>query len=165
MLETEAAQDGANQLNNDGPPWLKKLPAISTQAPNLNLNLNVAPPVIEQDLNEQPLADDPQEVLILPLPQINHPQEIANQQMAEIAIQQSVPAETVIHPEGMMEEVAENQLEDGPPVHPKRASQPPTSRNSRRGINKRPRTAESRNGPTHGLAARGECSEFACGDG
>jgi len=119
MLETEAAQDGANQLNNDGPPWLKKLPAISTQAPNLNLNLNVAPPVIEQDLNEQPLADDPQEVLILPLPQINHPQEIANQQMAEIAIQQSVPAEIVIHPEGMMEEVAENQLEDGPQFIPK----------------------------------------------
>jgi len=79
----------------------------------------VAPPVIEQDLNEQPLADDPQEVLILPLPQINHPQEIANQQMAEIAIQQSVPAGTVIHPEDMMEEVAENQLEDGPQFIPK----------------------------------------------
>lgn len=43
------------------PLWSEALPVNPVQA--LAINLNVAPPVLEQDLNEIPMVNDPQEVL------------------------------------------------------------------------------------------------------
>jgi hypothetical protein len=73
-----------------------------------NIDLNIAQPVLEQDLNEAPIPDDPQQMLIHPL----HPMFQGNQHMvdAEINIQQPV------QPEALMEEVAEIQPVIEPPA-------------------------------------------------
>lgn len=63
-LVADAPEQGdGEQQNNAWVNWPEELPTAQ------NLDLNMALPVLEQDLNAPPLPDDPQEVLIHPLGQ------------------------------------------------------------------------------------------------
>ena len=58
------------QQNNECHPWPEEIPAQQlTLAQGVNLNL--APPILDQDLNELPMAEDSQEILIHPMAQEN----------------------------------------------------------------------------------------------
>jgi hypothetical protein len=64
------------QQQDDWSAWPEKLPAIGQLGTQLlNLNINNAPLVVMQDLNEMPIVEDPQEVLVHPF-QGHEPEEV-----------------------------------------------------------------------------------------
>jgi hypothetical protein len=63
LVANAPEQGDGEQQNNGWVNWPEELPATQ------NLDLNMAPPILEQDLNVPSLPDDPQEVLIHPLGQ------------------------------------------------------------------------------------------------
>lgn len=63
--------EAAPQDNNGWLQWSKNLSAVQQgevqlQAPGMEINLNVPPLVLLQNLNDPPMIDDAQEVLIYP---------------------------------------------------------------------------------------------------
>jgi len=58
------------QQNNECHPWPEEIPAQQLALAQ-GVNLNLAPPILEQDLNELPMAEDSQEILIHPMAQEN----------------------------------------------------------------------------------------------
>lgn len=87
------------QQQDDWSAWPEKLPAIGQLGTQLlNLNINNAPLVVMQDLNEMPIVEDPQEVLVHPF-QGHEPEEVLH-----------LPPQSDAEPqqEALMEEVADN---------------------------------------------------------
>ena len=89
-------QNGQAQQDDPWMLWPEELPAIGQQAQGVNpqLNLNEGPVVMEQDLNEAPLPEDLQELIVHPA------QEPDQEDLIEFVPQQVQPQ--------IMEEVADN---------------------------------------------------------
>ncbi|KAG0519669.1 hypothetical protein BDA96_08G006900 [Sorghum bicolor] len=92
-------QNGQAQQDDPWMLWPEELPAIGQQAQGVNpqLNLNEGPVVMEQDLNEAPLPEDLQELIVHPA------QEPDQEDLIEFVPQQVQPQ--------IMEEVADNMEE------------------------------------------------------
>jgi len=108
------------QVNNGWADWPEHLQVAQQGPAQIEINLNAPPPVLLQDLNDLPIPEDPQEVLIHPGMQTNQVQNnwelgMANnaQMEQEIHLPQPAQPEPV---EAMIEEVAENAV-DIAPIH------------------------------------------------
>ena len=93
------------QQNNECHPWPEEIPAQQLALAQ-GVNLNLAPPILEQDLNELPMAEDSQEILIHPMAQENPQANNADEQVQNIMPIIHQPKEQ--NRNDLQEEVAEN---------------------------------------------------------
>ena len=93
------------QQNNECHPWPEEIPSQQLALAQ-GVNLNLAPPIIEQDLNEHPMAEDSQEILIHPMVQENPQANNADEQVQNIMPIIHQPKEQ--NRNDLQEEVAEN---------------------------------------------------------